>query len=82
MDSGVPLAPSFIATYPMMPTQFMGMNPPVSYNGMQNFSTQSTPWVSSHSPVHMSSPLQSSPSSTYMNPSIGSKGTMARMPMS
>jgi hypothetical protein len=36
MDSGVPLAPSFTATYPMMPTQFMGMNPPVSYNGMKN----------------------------------------------
>jgi hypothetical protein len=34
MDSGVPLAPSFIVSYPMMPTQFMGMNPLVSYNSM------------------------------------------------
>jgi hypothetical protein len=42
MDSGVPLAPSFTVAYPMMPTQFMGMNPLVSYNGMQNFGTQST----------------------------------------
>jgi hypothetical protein len=82
MDSGVPLAPSFTVSYPMMPTQFMGMNPPVSYNGMQNFGTQSTPWVSSHSPIDMPSPLQSSPWSTYMNPSIGSGGTMAPMPTS
>jgi hypothetical protein len=57
MDSGVPLAPSFAATYPMIPTQFMGTNPPVSYNGMQNFGTQSMPWVSSHSPVDIPSPL-------------------------
>jgi hypothetical protein len=79
MDSGFPLAPSFAATYPMMPTQFMGMNPPVSYNGMQNFGTQSAPFVSSHSPVDMPSPSQPSPWSTYMNPSIGFRGTMSPM---
>jgi hypothetical protein len=82
MDNGVPLAPSFTATYPMMPTQFMGMNPPVSYNGMQNYDTQSTPWASSQFSVDMPSPVQSSPWSTYMNPSIGSGGTMAPMPTS
>jgi hypothetical protein len=49
---------------------------------MQNYGTQSMPWVSSHSPIDMPSPLQSSPWSTYMNPSIGSGGTMAPMPMS
>jgi hypothetical protein len=43
MDSGVPLAPSFIVAYRMMPTQFMGMNPPISYNSMHNFGTQSMP---------------------------------------
>jgi hypothetical protein len=82
MDSGVPLAPSFTASYPMMPTHFMGMNPHVSYNGMKNFSTQFAPWVSSQSPVNMPSPLQSSSWSTYMNPNIGSEGTIAPMPTS
>jgi hypothetical protein len=82
MDSGFPLAPSFNATYPMMPTHFMGMNPSAFHKGMQNYDTQSMPWVSSHSPIDMSSPLKSSPWSTYMNPSIGSGGTMAPMPTS
>jgi hypothetical protein len=82
MDSGVPFSPSFTATHPMMPTHFMGMNPSTFHNGMQNYDTQSTPWVSSHVPVDMPSPMQSSPWSTYMNPSIGSGGTMAPMPMS
>jgi hypothetical protein len=82
MDSGFPLTPSFITTYPMIPTHFMGTNPSSSQNGMHNYGTQSTPWVSSHSPIDMPSPFQSSPQSTYMNPSIGSGGTMAPMPMS
>jgi hypothetical protein len=60
----------------------MGMNPLVSYNGMKHFGTHCMPWVSSHYPVDMPSPLQSSPWSTYMNPSIGSRGTMAPMPTS
>jgi hypothetical protein len=48
MDSGVPLAPSFIATSPMTFTHFMGMNPFVFHNGMKNYDTQSMPWVSNH----------------------------------
>jgi hypothetical protein len=82
MDNGVPWAPSFTYTYPMMPTQFMGMNTPVSYNGMQNYDTQSTPWASSQFSVDMTSPVQSSPWSTYMNPSIVSRGTTAPIPTS
>jgi hypothetical protein len=66
----------------MMPTHFMGRNPSIFHNGMQNYGTQSTPWVFIHCPVDMPSPLQSSPLSTYMNPNIGSWGTMAPMPMS
>jgi len=81
MDNGIPLAPSFTATCPIMPTQFMGMNPPVSYNGMQNYDTQFAPWASSQFSIDMPSSMQSSPWSTYMNPSIGSGGTMALMPM-
>jgi hypothetical protein len=82
MDSGVSFAPSFTATHPMIPTHFMGMDPFVVHNGMQNYNTQSTPWVSSHFSVDMPSPMQSSPWITYMNPSIGSGGTMAPMPTS
>jgi hypothetical protein len=82
MDNGVPLAPLFSSTYPMMTTQFMGTNPHVSYNGMHKFGTQFAPWVSSHSPVDMPFPSQISPWSTHMNPSIGSEGTMAPMPVS
>jgi hypothetical protein len=82
MDSGVPLSPSFIATYPMMPTHFTRMNSFAFHNGMKNYGTQFTPWVSSYSPVDMPSPLQSSPWSTYMNPSLGSGGTMAPIPTS
>jgi hypothetical protein len=82
MDSGVPLAPSFIVTYPMLPTEFMGMNPPIYYNNMKNFGTQSTPWVPSDYPIGIPSHLQSSPWSTYMNPSIGYVGTMCPMPAS
>jgi hypothetical protein len=81
MDSGFPLKPSFTATYPMMPTPVMGMSPSFSHNGMQNYGTQFVPWVSSRSLVDMPSPLQSSPSSTYMNPGIGLEGNMAPMPM-
>jgi hypothetical protein len=81
MDSGVPIAPSFTATPPpMMFTHFMGTNPSAFHNGMQNYDTQSMPWVSNHFLVHISnvpSPFPSSPWPTYMNPSIGSEGTMA-----
>jgi hypothetical protein len=48
---------------------------------MQNYGIHSAPWVSSNSPIDMPSPLQSSPRSTYMNPIIGSGGTIAPMPM-
>jgi hypothetical protein len=82
MDSGVPSNPSFIATPPMMFTHFMGANPSTFYKCMQSYGTQSAPWGSSHFPVDMSSPFQTSPSSTYMNPSNGSRGTMALMPTS
>jgi hypothetical protein len=76
------VAPSFTATYSMIPIHFMGTSPSIFHNGMKNYGTQSTPWVSSHSLVDMPSPLQSSPWSTYMSPRIGSRGTMASMPMS
>jgi hypothetical protein len=46
MDSGVPLASSFNATPPMTFAHFMGMNMFVFHNGMQNYDTQSIPWVS------------------------------------
>jgi len=61
MDSGVSFAPSFVATYPMMPTHFMGTDPSTFYNGVQNYNTHYVPWVSSNFFVHMSSPVQSSP---------------------
>jgi hypothetical protein len=79
MDSGVPIAPSFTATTPMMFTHFMGMNPSNFHNGAQNYDTQSIPWASSHFFIDMPSPFQSSPWPTYMNPSIGSIGTMASL---
>jgi hypothetical protein len=80
MDSGVPLAPSFTATFPMMFTHFMGTNPSAFHNGMHNYDAQSMPQVSNHFPIDMPnvpSPFPSSPSPTYMNPNIGSEGTMA-----
>jgi hypothetical protein len=58
MDSGVPLAPSFTATSPVTFTHFMGTNPLVFHNGMQNYDTQSMPWVSNHFPLNM--PIHSS----------------------
>jgi hypothetical protein len=79
MDSGVPLAPSFTATSPMTFTHFMGMNPSTFHNGMQNYDTQSMPWVSNHFPLdmpNMPSPFPSSPLPAYMNPSFGSGGMM------
>jgi hypothetical protein len=82
MDSGISFTPSFTATHPMIPTNFMGMDPSTFYNGMQNYNAQSTPWVSSHFSVDMPSPVQPSPWSTYMNPSIGLGGAMALMPTS
>jgi hypothetical protein len=48
MDSGFPLDPSFTTTSPMTFTHFMGTNPFVFDNGMQNYDTMSMPWVSSH----------------------------------
>jgi hypothetical protein len=80
MDSGVPLTPSFTATSPLTFTHFMGTNPFTFHNGMQNYDTQSMPWVSNHFPLripNMPSPFPSSPSPAYMNPSFGSGGTMA-----
>jgi hypothetical protein len=60
----------------MMPTQFMGTNPPISYNGMHNFGTHFAPWVSSYSHVDMSSHFPSSISPPYVNTSSGSGGMM------
>jgi hypothetical protein len=79
MGSGVYFSPSFTTTHPMMPVHFMGTDPSTFYNGIQNYNAQSGPWVSSHFSVDMPSPMQSSPWPTYMNPSIGSGGTMAPM---
>jgi hypothetical protein len=76
MDSGVPFSPSFTATPPMM---FMGENPSSFYNGMQNYGTQSMPWVSnhfSHGMSDMSSHFPSSVSPPYANTSFGSGGMM------
>ena len=66
----------------MMPTHFMGMDPSAFYNGMQNYNAQSTPWLSIHFSLDIPSPVQSSPWSAYMNPSIRFGGTMASMPTS
>jgi hypothetical protein len=79
MDSGVPFAPSFTATTPMMSTHFMGMDPSTSHYGMQNYNTQSMPWVSnhfSHGMYDMSSHFPSSVSPPYANTSFGSGGMM------
>jgi hypothetical protein len=61
----------------MIPTHFMGTNPFAFHNGMQNYDTQSTPWVSSHVPIDIPLPMQSSPWSNF-----GSGGTMALIPIS
>jgi hypothetical protein len=82
MDSSVPFTPSFTATPPMMPPHFMGTNPSIFYNGMHDYKTQSTPWVSHHFSIDMPSHVKPPPWSTYMNPSIGSGGTIAPMPTS
>jgi hypothetical protein len=63
-------------------THFMGGNSSSFHNGMQNYDAQCAPWVSSHFPIDMPSPFQSSPWSTYMNTSIGSGRTMALIPTS
>jgi hypothetical protein len=80
MDSGVSLNPSFTATSSMTFTHFMGRNPSAFHNGMQNYETQSMPWVSNHFSLgipNMPSPFPSSPFPSYMNPSFGSDGMMA-----
>jgi hypothetical protein len=80
MDSGVPFSPSFTATPPPPPPMmFMGENPSAFYNGMQNYGTQSMPWVSnhfSHGMSDMSSHFPSSVSPPYANTSFGSGGMM------
>jgi hypothetical protein len=79
MDSGVPFSPSFAATPPMMSTHFMGMDPSASHYGMQNYNTQSTPWVSnhfSHGMLDMSSHFPSSVPPPYENTSFRSEGMM------
>jgi hypothetical protein len=79
MDSGVPLAPSFTATSPMKFTYFMGTNMSAFHNGMQNYDTQSMPWVSNNFPhgmPNMPSSFPSSPLPSYMNPSFGFGGAM------
>jgi hypothetical protein len=71
------MTPSFTSTLPMMFTHFMGTNPSVFHNGMQNYDTQSIPWVSKHSPhgmIDMSSHLSSYVPSPYVNPSCGYGG--------
>jgi hypothetical protein len=58
---------------------FMGENPSSFYNGMQNYNTQSTPWVSnhfSHGILDMSSNFPSSTSPPYGNTSFGSRTMM------
>jgi hypothetical protein len=57
----------------------MGENPSFFYNGMQNYNTQSTPWVSNHffhGMSDMSSHLPSYVSPPYVNTSFGSRGMM------
>jgi hypothetical protein len=68
MDSGVSFSPSFTATHPMIVANFMEMEPSIFYNGMQDFGTQSMPWVSnhfSHDMYDMSSHIPSSVSPPY-----------------
>jgi hypothetical protein len=63
----------------MMYTHFMGMDPSASHYGMQNYGTQSTPWVPnhfSHGMSDMSSHLPSSVSPPYVNTIFGSGGMM------
>jgi hypothetical protein len=79
MDSGVPFAPSFTATTPMMSTYFMWTDPSTSHYGMHNYNTQSTPWVSnnfSHGMYDMSSHFPSSVLPPYVNTSFGFGGMM------
>jgi hypothetical protein len=58
---------------------FMGEHPSTFYNGMQNYGTQSMPWVSnhfSHGMSDMSSHLPSFVLPPYVNTSFGSGGIM------
>jgi hypothetical protein len=82
MDNEFYFSPSFTATHPMIPSNFMGMDPSIFYHGMHKYNAQSAPWVSSHFSVDMPPVVQPSPWPTYMSPSIGPKGTMAPMPTS
>jgi hypothetical protein len=77
MDSAVPFAPSFTTTTPMMSTHFMGMDPSTLHYGMQNYNTQSMPWVSNnffHGMYHISSQLPSYVSPPYANTIFGFGG--------
>jgi hypothetical protein len=68
---------------PMMFTNLMGTNTSNFHTSMQNYDAHSMPWVSSHFPIDISnlpSTFPSSPWPNYMNPSIGSGGTMAPLP--
>jgi hypothetical protein len=61
------------------PMTFMGENPSSFYNGIQNYGTQSMPWVSnnfSHGMSDMSSHFPYSMSPPYVNTSFGSRGMM------
>jgi hypothetical protein len=60
-------------------THFMGMDPSASHYGMQNYNTQSTPWVSnhfSHGMLDISSHLPSYVLRPYANTSFRSRGMM------
>jgi len=73
------LLPHLLLPPPMMSTHFMGMDPFASHYGMQNYNTQSTPWVSnhfSHGMLDMCSHLPSSVLPPYANTSFGSGGMM------
>jgi hypothetical protein len=79
MVGGAPVIPLVSDTQPMVSTQSMGTNPFVFLSGTSNHSTQSIPWA--YNPFSFGMPemnlhLSSSISSSYVNPSFGSRGMM------
>jgi hypothetical protein len=79
MVSGAPMTPLVSTTQPMVFAHSMGKNPFVFPSGMLNHDTQPIPWSSnyfSHGMLDMSLHLPSFVSSTYVNPSFGSRGIM------